>query len=156
MYIFSWGYSPLSFFNILYLAGDSLLKHLCCYFLLFLGRLLASLLSVCKNSIKTPPYSMENIKSFQMIFFGIGIASYFLTLFKLTSCKKLQLLLSQSVTCPNHMSELHFFHSPAQTTFHRRSDEISGIASKIFWIILKIFTKCLQIFIAVYQNSLLH
>ena len=94
MYLFNWRFSPVGLFDILYLARDSLLKHLCCYFLLFLGRLLASLLSVCKNSIKTPPYSMENIKSFQMIFFGIGIASYFLTLFKLTSCKKLQLLLS--------------------------------------------------------------
>ena len=59
MYIFCSGYSSVSFFDILYLARDSLLKHLYCYFLLFLGRLLASLLCVCKNSIKTPSYSME-------------------------------------------------------------------------------------------------
>ena len=52
MYIFSWGYSPDSLFDILCLARDSLLKHL--YFLQFLGRLLASLLCMCKNSIKTP------------------------------------------------------------------------------------------------------
>ena len=56
MYIFSWGYSPDSLSDILSLARDSLLKHL--YFLQFLGRLLASLLCVCKNSIKTPSYSM--------------------------------------------------------------------------------------------------
>ena len=37
-YIFSWRYSPVSLSDILYLASDSLLKHLCCYFLLFLGR----------------------------------------------------------------------------------------------------------------------
>ena len=48
MYIFSWRYSPVSRFDTLNLARDSLLKWLCCYFLLFLGRLLASLLySVC-------------------------------------------------------------------------------------------------------------
>ena len=52
MYIFSWGYSPDSLSDILCLARDSLLKHL--YFLQFLGRLLASLLCMCKNSIKTP------------------------------------------------------------------------------------------------------
>ena len=33
-------------FGILYLARESLLKHMCCYFLLFLGWLLASLLHV--------------------------------------------------------------------------------------------------------------
>ena len=38
------------------LARDSLLKHL--YILQFLGRLLASLLCVFKNGIKTPSYSM--------------------------------------------------------------------------------------------------
>ena len=55
------GIFPCQSKNILYLARDSLLKHLCCYFLLFLGQLLASLLCVCvyKNSIKTPSYSME-------------------------------------------------------------------------------------------------
>ena len=46
MYIFSWRYFPVFPFDILNLARDSLLKHLCCYFLLFLGRLLASLLCV--------------------------------------------------------------------------------------------------------------
>ena len=61
MYILSWGYSPVSHFDILYLARDSLLKHLCCYFLLLLvSRLLASLLCVCKNSIKSPSYSMPS------------------------------------------------------------------------------------------------
>ena len=72
MYIFSWGYSPVSLFDILYLARESLLKHLHCYFLLFLGRLLASLLYVCKNSIKNHT-TWKNIKSFQMIFFGIAL-----------------------------------------------------------------------------------
>ena len=47
MYLFNWRFSPVGLFDILYLARDSLLKHLCCYFLLFLGRLLASLLCVC-------------------------------------------------------------------------------------------------------------
>ena len=47
MYIFSWGYSPASLLDILYLARDSLLKHLCSYFLLFLGQLLAPFLYVC-------------------------------------------------------------------------------------------------------------
>ena len=71
MYIFSWGYSPVSLFDILYLARDSLLKHLCCYFLLFLGQLLASLLCVCvcKNSIKTPSYSMEKYQKLPNEFF---------------------------------------------------------------------------------------
>ena len=59
MYIFSWGYSPVNLFDILYLARDSLLKHLCCYFCCLFGRLLAPLLCVCKNSIKTPSYSMK-------------------------------------------------------------------------------------------------
>ena len=30
MYIFSWGYSSVSLFDILYLPRDSLLKHQCC------------------------------------------------------------------------------------------------------------------------------
>ena len=47
MYIFSWRYFAVSLFDILNLARDSLLKCLCCYFLLSLSKLLASLLSVC-------------------------------------------------------------------------------------------------------------
>ena len=47
MYIFSWRYFPVSLFDILNLARDSLLKCLCCYFLLSLSQLLASLLCVC-------------------------------------------------------------------------------------------------------------
>ena len=44
---YSAGDIPLfSLFDILYLARDSLLKHLCCYFLPFLGWLQASLLCV--------------------------------------------------------------------------------------------------------------
>ena len=75
MYIFSWGYSLVSLFYILYLARDSLLKHLCCYLLLFLGQLLATLLCVCvcvcvcKNSIKTPSYSMEKYQKLPNEFF---------------------------------------------------------------------------------------
>ena len=68
--IFSWGYSPVSLFDILYLARGSLLKHLCCYLLLFLVfRLLASLLCLCKNSIKTPSYSMEKYQKLPNEFF---------------------------------------------------------------------------------------
>ena len=88
MYIFICGYSPVSLFDILYLARDNLLNHLCCYFLLSLGRLLAALLC-----IKLRHKAWKNIKSFQMNFFGVGIVTYFLTLSKLTSCKKLQFLL---------------------------------------------------------------
>ena len=40
------GHSPVSLFDILHLARDSLLWRLYCYFLLFVGRLLASLLFV--------------------------------------------------------------------------------------------------------------
>ena len=47
MYIFSWRYFAVSLFDILNLARDSLLKCLCCYFLLSLSKLLASLLCVC-------------------------------------------------------------------------------------------------------------
>ena len=36
-----------SLFDILYLGRDSLLKYMCCYFLLFLVQLLASFLYVC-------------------------------------------------------------------------------------------------------------
>ena len=71
MYLFNWRFSPVGLFDILYLARDSLLKHLCCYFLLFLGQLLASLLCVCvcKNSIKTPSYSMEKYQKLPNEFF---------------------------------------------------------------------------------------
>ena len=45
-YSISWGYFLVSLFDILYSARESLLKRLWCYFLVFLGRWLASLLCV--------------------------------------------------------------------------------------------------------------
>ena len=77
MYMFSWGYSPVCLFDILYLAWDSLVKHLCCYFLLFLGQLLASLLCVRKNSIKTLSYSMENYQKLPNEFFWYWHRKFF-------------------------------------------------------------------------------
>ena len=47
MYIFRRRYSPVSLFDILNLAKDSLLKRLCCCFLLFLGRFFAVCACVC-------------------------------------------------------------------------------------------------------------
>ena len=80
MYLFNWRFSPVGLFDILYLARDSLLKHLCCYFLLFLGRLLASLLCICvcvctqlrtgsNNNIKTSSYSMKKYQKLSYEFF---------------------------------------------------------------------------------------
>ena len=147
MYLFNWRFSPVGLFDILYLARDSLLKHLWCYFLLFLGRLLASLLSVCVcvyvpsselGAIITQKLhhtAWKNIKSFHMNFFGISIVSYFLTLFKLTTCEKLH-----SYCSSHHMSDVHFFLSPASMALH--DDQMKSevyIASKIF----RIFAKCL-------------
>ena len=97
-YIFSWRYSPVNLSDILYLASDSLLKHLCCYFLLFLGRWLASLLCVCKNSIKTPSYNIEKHQKLLNNFFWYWHRKLFSNL-----------LLSYSVSCPHHMSDVHFF-----------------------------------------------
>ena len=76
MYIFSWGYSLVSLFDILYLARDSLLKHLCCYLFLFLGQLSASLLYVCVcvpspelGARITSSYSMEKYQKLPCAFF---------------------------------------------------------------------------------------
>ena len=44
-----------------------------------------------------------------MNFFDIDIGNYFLILFQLTTCKKLQFLLFQSATCSHHISEGRFF-----------------------------------------------
>ena len=109
MYIFSWGYSPVSLFDILYLARDSLLSHLYCYFLLLLGRLLFFAMCVEEQHKNSMIQHGKISKASKRIFVGIGIVSYFPILFKLTTCKKLQFLLFQSVTCPHHTSDVHFF-----------------------------------------------
>ena len=95
MYIFSWGYSLVSLFYILYLARDSLLKHLCCYFLLFLGQLLASLLCVCvyKNSIKTPSYSMEKYQKLPKEIFWCCHRKLFSNLVQLNNLSKASVLI---------------------------------------------------------------
>ena len=136
MYIFSWRYSPVSFFNILNLARDSFLKYLCCYFLLFLGHYqLFCCVCVCmylaqsweQDYHKIHHIAQKNIKTFHMDFFGVDIVNYFLTLRKLITCKKFQFLLFQSATCPHQMSDVYFFYSVLRLLFinnQMKSEEI--------------------------------
>ena len=68
-----------------------------------------------KNNKKTSSAAWRKIKSFHRTFFSIDAGNYFLTLFKLTTCKKFPF---QSATFFHHTSDVRFFLSPGQTALH--------------------------------------
>ena len=110
MYIFSWGYSSVSLLDILYLAMDSLLKHLCCYFLQFLWSVTSSFAACVQELHKNSIIRHEKIsKASQMNFFGIGIVSYFLTWFKLTTCKSFSSYRPSQWPALTTYLDVHFF-----------------------------------------------
>ena len=112
----SWGYFPVSLFDILYLARDSLLWRLCYYFLLFVCRFSFFPVCVCVaqsreqelKKIKTSSYSMKKYQRLPYEFLFSDTGNYFLALFKLVTCK------SCSSYCSSQppsliMSDVHFF-----------------------------------------------
>ena len=78
-----------------------------------------------------------------MNFFGIGIVNYFLTRFKLTTCKSFSSYRPSQSPALFTCLDVHFFLSPALRLLFIDDQMKSQVASKIFRIILKIFAKCL-------------
>ena len=91
-----------------------------------------------------------------MRFFGIDVGNYFLTLFKLITCKKLQFLLFQLATCPHHMSDVRFFLSLVRLLFIDRQMKSEAIVlASLFPLIFVVILLYLLIYSQPYIQILL-